>query len=146
MSDECKHYRELMMGLIDNELSGEEATEVNGHITRCRSCREEFEDLKKSSAELKGISYKEPRDVKLDRIWKAPYSRFSKIAGLVMVIGAWAAIALYSVFEIMRSGTEEAIPKMAIMIILIGLVILLIAVIRDRIKTYKKDPYKEVDR
>ena len=146
MSDECRHYKKLMMGLMDNELSAEEAAEVNDHMTRCRACREEYEALQKASADLKGVSYKEPRDVKLDRIWKAPYSRFTKIAGLVMVIGAWAVLAIYFVYEMIASGTGEAIPKMAIMIVLVGLVILLIAVIRDRIKTYKKDPYKEVNR
>lgn len=146
MSDECKHYKELMMGLIDNELSAGEAAEINNHMTRCTSCREEYEDMKKTSANLKGIEYKETRDVKLDRIWKAPYSRFSKIAGLVMVIGSWAVLAIYFVYEMMVSGTEQAIPKMAIIIVLVGLVILLIGVIRDRIKAYKKDPYKEVDR
>ena len=36
---EEKHYSELLSGLIDGELSQEEANTVNRHLSRCTSCR-----------------------------------------------------------------------------------------------------------
>lgn len=146
MSDECKKNRDLMMGLIDDELTPEEVITVNNHLTRCRSCREEYEELKKSSASLKGLTYMESRDIELDKIWKSPYSRFMKNTGLLMVIAGWVAIILFSLYEMIFSNSKQFLPRISTVLILTGFIVLLFTVIRDRIKTYKSDPYKEVKR
>lgn len=146
MTKDCKKYKTLIMGLIDDELTPAEASDVNNHLIKCSSCRNEYEMLKKSSDSLEGLTYMEPRDVDLDRIWKSPYSKFAKNFGLIMVIAGWLAIILFSLLEILRSSSEPVIPKISMAAIIIGFVILLLVALRDRITTYKSDPYKEVER
>ncbi len=146
MINNCDKCREMMMGLLDNELSTEEAVNINDHLGRCRNCAKEFEEIKESSAALRGLKYEESPDARLDRIWKSPYSRLAKVSGLLMVIVSWIILAGYSLLEMFREGGVETIPKVTIAILSAGVIILLITVIRDRVKTYKKDPYKEVDR
>ena len=38
---DCEHYREMISGLIDNELNAEEVNTVNQHLSRCTECRAE---------------------------------------------------------------------------------------------------------
>ncbi|MCP5104956.1 MAG: hypothetical protein GY950_16335 [bacterium] len=146
MTKECEKYKGLMMGLMDGELSGEEAGEVNSHLIRCEACREEYAELQKTSDKLKDISLAEPYDAVLDRVWKSPYSRLSRNFGVFMILGGWVVLLVYSIFEALRSSQEAFLPKTTMAVMVVGFVILLVSVLRDRIKTYKSDPYKEVQR
>ncbi|MCK5004251.1 MAG: zf-HC2 domain-containing protein [Candidatus Aminicenantes bacterium] len=142
----CSVYKNLMMGLMDNELTEEESINLNKHLIRCSSCRDEYSLLSETSAKLEGMVLKEPDDKILDKVWKSPYSRFARKAGLIMVILGWLIMMLYSAYELLFIKETDSIPGFAFVIILTGLAILFITVLRDRIKTYKTDPYKEVDR
>jgi len=135
-----------MMGLMDNELTNEESIRLNEHMIRCSSCREEYILLSETSAKLEDMDFKEPDDKIIDKIWKSPYSRFARKAGFIMVILGWLIMTLYSAYEFLFVKETDSIPEFALVIILLGLAILFITVLRDRIKTYKTDPYKEVDR
>jgi len=146
MPDKCEKYKKLMMGLIDNELTSEEAIDVNNHLTRCTSCRQEFEELKRSSASLKDLNYDKQRDIELDKIWKTPYSKFAKYTGIIMIITGWIAVIIFSLIEIIKSNREPLVSRLSTIVIIAGFIILLLLVIHERIKTYKSDPYKEVER
>ena len=143
---ECKEYRVLMMGLMDNELTPEETADVNQHLIRCEACREEFDELNRSYSKLQAVSFSGPSDDELDRIWKNPFSSFTRNAGLFIVFAGWIALIIYSLVELFRSNTEPVLPKMAIAGIIIGFIILLFAVLSDRLRAFKVDPYKEVER
>jgi anti-sigma factor RsiW len=108
---DCTEYRVLMMGLMDNELTPEETADVNQHLIRCEACRREYDELSRSYSKLEAVSFSGPSDDELDRVWKSPFSRFTRNAGLF-----------------------------------IGFIILLYAVLSDRLRAFKIDPYKEVKR
>ncbi|MCD6117336.1 zf-HC2 domain-containing protein [bacterium] len=142
----CDKYKELMMGLIDNELNPEELREIKTHLERCDECRREYEELKEMSEEIPDLTFQSVHDKELDRIWKQPYSRLSKVSGLALVIASWVVLVGYSVFAMFRESSEPKAVQIAIAASIIGFVVLLLSVLRDRIKSYKTDPYKEVKR
>jgi anti-sigma factor RsiW len=135
-----------MMGLMDNELTEAEASKVNSHLICCAACREEYRQLQKTTAALKDISCAEPHDDVLDKVWKSPYSRFTRNFGLFMVLGGWIVLVAYAIYEALSSSREALLPKTAMAVVIVGFLILLVSVILGRIKTYKSDPYKEVQR
>ncbi|MBW2623391.1 MAG: zf-HC2 domain-containing protein [Deltaproteobacteria bacterium] len=145
MSD-CQKYQGLLMGLLDQELTPEETVEVNGHLTRCENCRKEYEELRRASGKIEAVSFIEPQDEVLEQLWKSPYSRLTRNSGLLLVLGGVLLLIIYGIFEFVRSGEEAVIPKIGVVAVLIGCVILLLSVLRERIHTYKADPYKEVKR
>ena len=145
MSD-CTQYKHLMMGLMDNELTPEESADINNHLIRCESCRKEFDELSRSLSRLESETFFGPADDDLDRIWKSPFSRFTRNAGIFTVIAGWVILLLYSLFELIRSNSEPALPRIATFGIIIGFIILLYTVLSDRIRALKTDPYKEVKR
>ncbi len=143
---DCEKYKGLMMGLIDQELSPEESGEINGHLIKCAACRQEYEQLRETGAKIETISFDEPQDEVLKRLWKRPYSRFTRNSGLFLVLAGWLTLFIYGIFEAIRSSEEPVFSKLAIAAVFIGFFILLFSVIRERIHTYKCDPYKEVKR
>lgn len=142
----CEEYCQLLMGLMDDELTLEEASALNDHLIRCAPCREEYETMREACGKLERVSFVEPTDEVLRGLWRSPYSRFARNAGLVLGLGGYAALIAYGIYEFMANGREDLFAKVSVAAIVLGFGILLIGTIRERIHTYKVDPYKEVQR
>ena len=142
----CEHYRSLISGLLDGELTPDETVELNEHLIRCASCRADYDELGKTESKLEVISTVEVTDEAARALWKLPYARSLRNASLFMVIGGYAALLLYGFFAFMSDGVEGLFEKVSIAAIVIGFVVLLVALIVERIGTYKVDPYKEIKR
>ncbi len=143
---DCEKYKKLLMGLIDNELTPEEASELNDHLTRCSSCRDEYEQLRDTASKISNISFIQPHEKELRKLWKSPYSRFTRNSGLFLVFTGWISLILYGLYEFFMSKSEATFSKISIAAIFIGFAVLLASVIRDRIIAYKSDPYKEIEK
>ena len=143
---DCEPFKGLLVGLLDGELTPDEARQVNDHLTRCAACRAEYEQLRETSGKLAAYSLQEPDDVVLARVWKSPYSRLARNTSLIMIIGGYALVIGYGLFEFLTSGKQELPAKVGIAAVAFGFLILLVQLIRERVKTYKTDPYKEIQR
>ena len=142
----CEKYKGLLMGLIDQELTPGESSEIHDHLIKCEKCREEYEQLKESSSNIEGISFEEPQDEVLKNLWKRPYSRWIQFSGLVMVFAGWIFLVIYGLIEILRKSQEPFFSRIAVAAVFIGFLVLLFSVIRERIRTFKTDPYRGVKR
>jgi predicted anti-sigma-YlaC factor YlaD len=143
--NDCTRNLELLMGLMDDELTDAETVEVHDHLRRCASCREEYDQLREISGKIEMISFAEPQDEILKDLWKSPYSRFTRNAGLLMVLVGILGLVLYAAYEF-ATKAEFNFPTLAAATVWIGLAILFFSVLRERLKTYKSDPYREVER
>ncbi len=143
---DCEKFRPMLVAFLDNELSSDEIHDLNQHLNRCAECRQAYEELKESSAFIEHVSFKEPTDRALDSLWKRPYTRCTRNAALLMVLGGYLMLIGYALFLFLRDDKVAAFPKFGVAGIIIGTVILIGSVVRERIRTYKHDPYKEVDR
>jgi anti-sigma factor RsiW len=142
----CEPFKGLLVGLLDGELTPDETRQVNEHLTRCAACRADYEQLRETSGKLAAISFREPADAVLARVWKSPYSRLARNTSLVMIVGGYAALIGYGLFEFLTGGKEELPAKLGLAAVTLGFLILLVQLIRERIHTYKTDPYKEIER
>ena len=142
---ECEEYQGLLMGLMDGELTPEESVTINDHLRRCARCRDEYEELREAAGKVAAISFREPQDEVLRTLWKSPYSRFTRNAGLVLVLAGWLTLIVYAGYEFLRQG-EIDVPSVAGAAVWVGVAILVLSVVRERLRTYKTDPYREVER
>lgn len=143
--NDCEEYQGLMMGLMDGELTPDESVTINDHLRRCARCREEYEELRETAGKVAAISFREPQDEELRALWKSPYSRFTRNAGLVLVLVGWATLVSYAAYEFLRQG-EFDVSSVAGAAVWTGFAILLFSVVRERLRTYRSDPYREVER
>ena len=143
---DCHDYKGLLVGLLDHELTPDETREVNEHLIRCAGCRAEHERLRETTGRLAALSYQEPSDAVLAGVWKSPYSRLARNASLALIIGGYVFLVGYALFEFFTRGPEALPVKAGLAAIAIGFLILLAQLIRERVKTYQTDPYKEIER
>jgi hypothetical protein len=144
--NECDSNKGLLMGLMDQELTPEETQEINAHLIRYPNCQEEYEQLRESSGKLGLVSFREPQDAVLRKLWKSPFSRVGLHGGLLMVLGGYATLLLYAIVEMILDNGEPLVPRVAVAAMVIGFILLLLLFIRERIHTYKTDPYKHIKR
>ena len=142
----CEQYKGLLAGLLDAELTTEEAAELNEHLIRCASCRADYEQLRKAENKLEAISFIEVTDEAARAFWRLPYSRMLRNTSLVLIVGGYAALILYGVITSLLEGTEGLFQRISLAAIVIGFLVLLGLLIVERISTYKADPYKEIER
>jgi len=131
---------------MDDELSSEEAAAANDHLIRCAACREEYEALRETCGKLERVSFVEPTDEVLRELWRSPYNRFTRNAGLILALGGYTVLIGCGLYEFLTDGGEGLVIKAAVAAIPLGFGVLLIQTIRERIHTHKVDPYKEVQR
>lgn len=142
----CEPFKGLLVGLLDGELTPDESRQINDHLTRCAACREEHEQLRETTGKLSAITFREPDDAVLAQMWKSPFSRLARNTSLVLIIGGYAGLIAYGMFAFLTSGREALPAKMGLAAIVLGFLILLVQLIRERVRTYKTDPYKEIQR
>lgn len=142
----CEKFRPLLVGLLDGELTAREKTEVNDHMIRCAGCREEYERLRETSGKLEALSCDEPTDEVLRRLWRNPFSRLSRVGGILMVVLGYAGLIGFGLFKFFTGKEGEFWAKVPMAAIIIGILILLVLVVLERVKIYGKDPYREIER
>jgi predicted anti-sigma-YlaC factor YlaD len=142
----CEHYRTLIAGLLDNELTAEESVALNEHLIRCASCRADYEELRQTEKKLDAISYVEITDEAARSLWKLPYARTLRNASLLMVFGGYAALLVYGFITFLTDGDEDLFGKVTLAAIVIGFLVLLGSLVVERISTWRVDPYKEIER
>ena len=97
------------------------------------------------------MKYKEPPDEAWERYWPKVYNRLERgLSWTLISIGAMILLfygGFKAVESLIKYPTLALFLKVAILVLLAGLVILFVSVLRERIFTYGKDKYaKEVKR
>jgi anti-sigma factor RsiW len=142
----CEQYKALLAGLLDHELTPDEGADLNTHLIRCASCRADYEELRKTESKLAALSFVEVTDEAATAFWRLPYSRLLRNAALLMIIGGYATLLVIAFVVFLVEGTEGLLSKLPVAAVFVGGVLLLGLVLIERIKTYKVDPYREVER
>lgn len=142
---DCETIKPLLMGLMDGELTPDQVNAVNRHLLRCEACRREYDDLRAACDPLRGLTFAEPDRQCLERLWRAPYSRLARNAGLIMVLAGWLTLLGFAAVGIATDRTAALTVKLGLAGIVLGFAILLLNVLIDRLATWRRDPYKEVE-
>ena len=142
----CGRFRELMMASLDGEICAEERAELESHLAECADCRREFDELAKLSDLVGEIELPEPSQEDMMKYWPSVYAKIERGAGWgLVIIGAlvWAA---YGVYLFITDPTTGSLTKFLIALPVVGVLMLLVSVIRERINVSRTERYKEVER
>jgi anti-sigma factor RsiW len=134
------------MRYLDEEMSGEERREFERHITECDECRIAVGEFRELQALTRRITMKDPTDEFWEGYWKSIYRRLERrFAWWFVIIGAVMLLSnvLYKVLQDFGRLTFE---KLAVVVFIVGAVLLLISVVRERIHQRKTDKYKDIQR
>ena len=96
------------------------------------------------------ITFREPPEEVWRQYWGSVYNRTERGLGWILVSVGSIVLLGYGVWEFVTHLLEDSgIPwpiKLAILAVALGLVVLSISVAREKFFTWRRDPYKEIER
>jgi len=144
-------FKALLMGFMDGELAPGERQEFEQHLAGCRDCSAELEEFRKLKEVTDMVRFGEPEDKVWDVYWQGIYNRIERGVGWILAsIGAVLLLA-FGAFKLIETlltdPTVSLILKIGVSALLLGLVLLLVSLVRERIFGLKYDRYsREVKR
>ncbi len=146
----CEEAQVQMMGLIDGELSPEQEKRVREHIDSCRSCREQYESFSQLKEDTLDMKMKPLPEVYWDEYWEQVYNRIERRTGWVFIsIGLILVLsfAMYHfVMDFLLTDNQPLVLRAGVSILGIGIVILGISVLREKLMIRKIDKYRSIKR
>ncbi len=146
----CHDYKDLMMGYLDNELSDEQKRQFEEHLTGCSECKDELEEFRKLKAITDEVTLVEPEDRIWQDYWNGIYNRIERSVGWIVFSVAAILLTIYGGFklieEIIKDATIGMLLKAGLLALIVGLAILFVSVLRERLYFWQRDRYKDVRR
>jgi predicted anti-sigma-YlaC factor YlaD len=146
----CDDYKELLMGYLDNELTDEQRNRFEEHLAGCPECADELEQFRKLKAITDEVTLVEPEDKLWQDYWAGVYNRIERGIGWIVFSVAAIILTIYGGFrlieDIIKDNTIGMLLKVGLLTLIVGLAILLVSVLRERIYFWKKDRYRNVRR
>ena len=146
----CHDYKDLMMGYLDNELSDEQKRQFEEHLSGCSECTDELEEFRKLKAITDEVTLVEPEDRIWQDYWDGIYNRIERSVGWIVFSVAAILLTIYGGFklieELIKDATIGMLLKAGLLALIVGLAILFVSVLRERLHFWQKDRYKDVRR
>ncbi len=146
----CEDYKDLMMGYLDEELSAEQIRRFEEHLRTCKQCSSQLQEFRQLNAITEQMTLIEPEDRLWQQYWDGIYNRVERGIGWIIFSVAAILLTIYGGFkaieDLITDPTVGLLLKIAMLVLLVGLAILFVSVLRERIFFWSKDRYKDVRR
>lgn len=147
MDEGCANVDELLSGYLDDELTQKDRQRVDRHIEGCARCTarlRELETLRASVGALRVDMDPEDRE-RWRKVMDNAFERTASGIGWLLVIGGVFVLFGYAGYEFLLADVEQPVVKWAAGASYLGLALLLLTVLRQRLKARKTDKYKDVE-
>jgi predicted anti-sigma-YlaC factor YlaD len=146
----CEDYKDLMMGYLDEELSSEQTHRFEEHLATCKQCSSQLQEFRQLKAITDQMTLIEPEDRLWQQYWDGIYNRIERGIGWIIFSVAAILLTIYGGFKaieaLITDPTVGLLLKIAMLALLVGLAILFVSVLRERIFFWSKDRYRNVRR
>ncbi|MFH1865049.1 MAG: zf-HC2 domain-containing protein [Candidatus Eisenbacteria bacterium] len=142
----CGRFKELMMASLDGEICAADREELESHLAECADCRREFDEHTKLSELVGEIELPKPSQEEMMKYWPSVYAKIERGAGWGLVIMGVLIWAAYGVYLFITDPTTGSLTKFLIALPVVGVLMLLISVLRERVNVGRSERYKEVER
>jgi predicted anti-sigma-YlaC factor YlaD len=142
----CERWKELMMASLDGEISPQDREDLDRHLAACENCRREFKELGDVTHLVGSIRLPRPSEEDMMKYWPSVYARIERGMGwglLIVGVVIWVA---YGVYAFLTNPAMEALTKLLVALPVVGVLVLLVSVIRERYHVSKTERYGEVER
>ncbi len=146
----CHDNKDQMMGYLDNELTDEQRRQFEEHLAGCSECTGELEQFRKLKAITDEVTLVEPEDRVWQDYWGGVYNRIERGIGWIVFSVAAILLAIYGGFklieEIVNDPAIGVLLKAGLLALILGLAVLFVSLLRERVYFWSKDRYRNVRR
>lgn len=147
MDEACANVDELLSGYLDDELTQKDRQRVDRHVEGCARCTarlRELDTLRVSVGRLRLDMDPEDQE-RWRKVMDNALERTASGIGWILVVGAVFVLVGYAGYEFLLADVEPPMVKWAVGALYLGLAVLLLSVLRQRLKARKTDRYKDVE-
>ena len=135
----------LLTGYLDRELTQVDAQRVRIHLEDCAACRDAYEELMKLREATMTTRLDAPDDLQWNERPRGLFSGLSRGFGWLVVI-VWAVGTTgYGLWQL-ATGPENLADKLMVFGGLLGLALLFLSILVDRLRVARTDRYREVQK
>jgi len=146
----CEEFPRFSMAYLDAEIEEEDRLRFEGHLRVCPSCREELEQLRGVKEVTMRVKLADLEEREWQTYWRGVYNRLERGVGWILLsIGAILLIAygaFHALADLFFDASVPVIVRIGIGCGVGGIVVLFVSVLRQRLFSWRKDPYREVKR
>jgi ferric-dicitrate binding protein FerR (iron transport regulator) len=149
-AERLERARLLMMAALDDELASGESEELDRLLAEEPELRSEWDRLHEVKEVTDAMSLRRPPEETWEQYFESVYNRAERgFAWILLSMGAivmtgWAL--WIGLEELWGTADLPMYLKIAIYAMLLGLAVLLLSVIREKLFMRRTDPYKEIQR
>jgi predicted anti-sigma-YlaC factor YlaD len=132
------------MKFLDAEMTPEETQAYEEHVRTCEDCRNEMKGMGRIVSLTRELRLRPPDEEFWNSYWESIFRRLERGMGFTLMIIGLIALLLAAIYKAVTSPEFLTFRGIALAVALLGLVILFLSVLRERIIESKDDPYKEV--
>jgi ferric-dicitrate binding protein FerR (iron transport regulator) len=145
-----ERWTRLLMRALDDELSDVQRREFEDVLEREPELRTEWDRLRRVKEVTDTMKMREPPKEVWDSYWSGVYRRMERsIAWILVSVGAIVLISwglVHWVQDVLADTSVPGLIRWASVALVVGLVILFVSVLREKLHIRKSDPYKDVVR
>lgn len=142
--------KELLTAYVDNELDQESRREMEKRLAESEDLRRELEAMKKVKSLTSRMQLIQPEEEVWNMYWNQVYNRIERGVGWILLsVGAIILLsfgAFHFVKDFLLDPEPPLIMKIGVSAAILGVIILLVSVLRERLFIRKTERYKEIER
>jgi len=142
----CDVVQEKLSAYLDGELTQQEGQKVDVHLRECDRCHRVFEDFRRLRADIKDLEYPEPSEAEWSNVMAGFTFKATRGLGWLLWIGAALVLVGYGIYAFATDETVKAFERVAVLALLLGVVLVFLTVLAERLKSYGHDKYKDVEK
>ena len=105
-----------------------------------------FEDFRRLRTDIKDLEYPEPSEAEWSNVMAGFTFKATRGLGWLLWIGAALVLVGYGIYAFATDDTVKAFERVAVLALLLGVVLVFLTVLAERLKSYGHDKYKDVEK
>ena len=139
--------RALMMAALDGECAPDERRELESLLAGAPDLAADWRRMTRVKEVTTGMRLQSPPEEVWDRYWTSVYGRAERGVAWVLISAGAIMLSAYwlwqAIVELTGDTGVPALIRVALLALGLGLVILLVSVLREKMFTHRRDPYEK---
>jgi anti-sigma factor RsiW len=139
----------LLSAYVDGELEGAQRERVEAHLAVSAEARREVERLRAFKDLTAGLRLREAPPEDWEAFWNSAYNRVERSLGWLLLVAGLSLAGLWGLAQVavaVFASTLPVVVKIGLMAGALGVLVLLVSVLRERVFTRRRTRYDDIVR
>ena len=135
----------LISGYLDGELTQGDEQRVRIHLEDCTACRNVADEMRRIKEATMTTEFQAPDDTQWDESPRGSVSGFLHNFGWMIAVAWFVAVIGYGIWQA-ATDVENLWEVVLVFGLWLGFGLIFLSVLIDRLKTFKTDPYRRIEK